>query len=281
MGKCWKCGKEVTLKEEETRCDDCGEILRYWCHNCTEPFDIEDENSKEKIVECKVCGFFICPNCGVCGDNCQKKEWFKNIKEIMESNFEFNIKLNKICDLIEQIKIGKERRLCDNNVSISYAKNRIKSCICRTQGYRVKNIADKEKFSERLQKVLEIPIEKEMTVEEFRESGSYGQEWRDILNTSVCYGWIEVIYKKNKQGDEYALYKRIDKNPCKFLDEKNLFTKFCNKCKKSFDISEEYCDKCVYVKNTNKHIEGEKYGLKLKISNKDICQLPRSEFKIK
>ncbi len=39
---------------------------------------------------------------------------------------------------------------------ISYAKTKIKSCICRTQGYRVKNIEDKNKFAARLQQTLEI-----------------------------------------------------------------------------------------------------------------------------
>jgi DNA-directed RNA polymerase subunit RPC12/RpoP len=30
MGICYKCKKEITLTEEEVRCDNCGEILRYW-----------------------------------------------------------------------------------------------------------------------------------------------------------------------------------------------------------------------------------------------------------
>jgi len=289
MGKCWKCETELTLKEEETRCDSCGEIINYCCHNCKQWFLIGNEKGK-KLKECKVCGFFVCPNCGVCGISCKKNEWCGKIRRILEPEVthatveNFTKKLKEIIAYIEQIKVGKERKLCPNNVPISYAKTRIKSCICKTQGYRVKNIGDKEKFSERLQKVMEIPDEKELTVEEFRESGSYGQEWRDILNTSICYGWIKVIYKKNKQGDEYALFKKVPESEekiCQYLDAQDLFVKFCKKCKRIFSKEKEFCDKCIYIKDTTKHKKGERYLLQLKISNKDVCKLPRGEFTTK
>ncbi len=289
MGKCWKCETEITLREEETRCDACGEILRYWCNGCAEPFDVEDKNGEQQAL-CKWCEFFFCPSCNTCSPNCQKKEVFNFVygtifdnktNRSAEAIIEDVRNVRKIVKYIEELKLGKERRNCINGVPISYAKTRIKSCICKTQGYRVKNIEDKQKFSERLQKVMEIPGGKEMTVEEFRESGSYGQEWRDILNTSICYGWLKVIYKKNKDDEEYALFKRVeeaDEEPCSYLDAKNLFVKKCKNCKRNFNIKEEHCDKCVYKNNTKYHKAGDRYELKLIISNEDVCQLPRGEF---
>jgi DNA-directed RNA polymerase subunit RPC12/RpoP len=29
MGTCWNCGRQVTLQEEQTRCDNCYSILFY------------------------------------------------------------------------------------------------------------------------------------------------------------------------------------------------------------------------------------------------------------
>ncbi len=95
---------------------------------------------------------------------------------------------------------------------------------------------------------------------------------------------MKVVYKENEKGDEYALFKRVpesEEEQCQYLDEKDLFVKFCIKCKRVFNTTEEYCDKCVYTRKTKNHEEGERYKLNFKISNKDICTLERGKFTIK
>jgi len=273
MGTCYKCGKEFTLKEEEIKCDSCGEIVNYPCWSCKQWIDI----SKTKL--CKTCGFYYCTNCGVCGDNCQKGFWCSRLKDILGINIGEE-KLQKILDLIEEIKIGKERRCCPHGVSISYAKGRIKSCIVRTMGYRIKSPKDQEKFNKRINELRSLPLGKQLTVNQSREAGSYGQEYRDVFNYLICCGEFEK--KIIKKGDiEYEVFERCEKGDCQMLDLNKLIIKVCTnpKCKiKEFPLSQTQCcdPNCRYKKGNKK---GQFFPLKLKISNKDICQLNRGDFK--
>ena len=285
MGKCWNCDKEINLREAEIKCDDCGKIINYKCHNCHQWFSIYDEEKKEKISECKTCGFFYCPNCGVCGINCQKENWYKIIKEILnEAELNEDQKIQKICKLIEDIKIGKEQIVCPRGVSISYAKGRIKRCIIRMKGFRVKDDEDIDKFKERLNYITELPIGEIVTINQSREKGSYGQELRDVFNYCLCLGvLIKIKINKIIDGEEkiYDAWRRVEKGECPKLDQKNLFKMECpNKnCKiKTYPLSQTECcnPECRYKKGKNK---GQLRKLKLKISNKEICQLNRGEFK--
>lgn len=277
MGSCYNCGTEFTLKKEEIKCDNCGEIVNYPCWNCKQWIDISKTNL------CKTCGFYYCYNCGVCGENCQKSYWCINLMEILGVNINQD-KLQKILDLIEEIKIGKDRRICPRGVSISYAKGRIKSCMVRMKGYRIKNPKDQQMFNKRVEEVLDKPLGYKFTVNQSRENGSYGQEYRDVFNLCICIGKLEKKKIKKKIEDkevEYEFFERCEKGQCPKLNLNKLIIKVCKnpKCKiKQFPLSQTHCcsPECRYKKGEKK---GEFFPLKLKISNKDICQLNRGDFK--
>ena len=79
MGTCWSCGTEISLRDERTKCDVCGNILFYKCNNCKFEFEIENKKTKKRLKECKLCGYFICPNCETCLTQCVKYDWEKEI----------------------------------------------------------------------------------------------------------------------------------------------------------------------------------------------------------
>jgi len=285
MSECYYCHSEFTLKPEDIKCDNCGKKVNFLCHNCHEWFSIYDEEKKTKIKGCSICGFFVCPNCGVCGDNCQKEDWFFKIKEtINNKKFNEDKKIQKICDYIEEIKINKDQRCCSRGVPISYAKNRIKSCIIRMKGYRVKDDEDMNKFKERIENVLNKPIGEILTINQSREKGSYGQEFRDVFNYCLCEGILEKQkVRKIIDGEEieFIAYRRVENGTCIHLNLKDLIIKICEnpECKiKKFPLSQTHCcdPRCNYKTGKNK---GKPRKLKLKISNKDICQLNRKFFK--
>jgi len=268
MSKCYNCGTEFTLIEGEIRCDNCKKIVNFPCHNCKQWFSIENKK------QCKSCGYFTCPNCLTCGSDCPKNDWAEMIKEIVVMTDE---QLKKLIELIEDIKIGKERKNCPHGVSISYAKSRIKSCVARLKGFRIKNQIDLEKFKERVNQTLDKNLGEELRVSQSREAGSYGQEWRDVFNYLVCEGKLIHQWKTFKEGEKeikYEVFIRCEKSTCPMLDMKGLIIKQCPKCLKVYDLSQISC--CIYKKGIKK---GQPFKLKEKVSNKDICQLSRGDFK--
>lgn len=282
MSKCYNCGSEFTLKNEEVRCDNCKKKVNFPCHNCGKWFSISDEENN-KIKECKVCGFFVCPNCGTCGPNCQKNNWYVELKKIIQND---SI-IKKVIEFIEEIKLNKDQKSCLRGVPISYAKGRIKSCFVRMQGFRIKNDLDLQRFKERVKQVTDLeinPLGKQFTINQTREAGSYGQEYRDVFNYLICKGKIKPIKIKKIVGDkeiEYNGFERIETSDCPLFDAKDLIQKECpnKKCKIGiYPLSEIECccPECKYKKGKNK---GQFYKLKLKISNKDICQLNCGDFK--
>lgn len=281
MGKCWKCETEFALGENETRCDSCGEIVGYSCHECKEPFIVEKEN-KNKLKECKACGFFVCPNCGVCGDSCRKNDWATRIKQIVPTIIKEE--LTELLNYIEEIKLSKEQKNCPFGIPISYGKGstdkgsgRIKSILAKTEGFRVRNNLDQEKFKERLEEIKDMDFDETFTISDKREDGAYGQEYRDVCNLSVCLGELEVFWKLNKKGEKYALFKRVDGNHCVHLNTEDLVITKCPKCNTKYSREQERCrkDECVYKKGEEK---GQARKLIQKLSNKDVCQLRRGEF---
>ncbi len=284
MGTCWNCNKQVTLTKDEVKCDSCGKIVTYKCHWCKEWFSAWDEIKAEKLKECKACGYFYCPNCDVCSNECQTKEWKDIISEIISQDKSDDEKINKILSFIEEIKLNREQKSCIHEVPISYAKSRIKRCYVRVQGFRVKDAEDMEKFEERLNEVLSIDLGEILSVNKSREKGSYGQEFRDVFNFAICLGKLRKIkIEKYIDGEKQELicYKRTEEGDCPYLDTKELIVKVCeNKdCKiKKFPLSENYCcdPRCNYTRGKNK---GQPRKLKLKISNKDMCQLNRNHFR--
>jgi hypothetical protein len=285
MGNCWNCGKQITLKDDEVRCDACGEVINYQCLVCHGWFSIWDEKTGEKIKQCGICGFFPCVYCGVCSPSCEKNLWQSQIKKILSPEIRLDNtpnlqeKINRLSEYIEEIKIGHEQRVCPNKVSISYTKGRIKGCYVRTEGYRCKNLLDIQKFRERIDKVADVEEGTILTINKTREEGTYGQEYRDVFNACICLGKL----KKEKtekiiEGEKTTIevWKRVQNEQCPYLDLKNLILKFCPECKRNYTPNYNQCSVCVIKKGNNK---GQPRQLKLKISNKDICQLNRGFFK--
>jgi hypothetical protein len=278
MGSCYNCGKEITLKDEEVICDNCHKVINYPCHYCKQWFDISETK------ECLVCGFYICPKCGTCGEDCQKDKWQTSITKILSPEITYTTfpslqeKINKLLSLIEEIKISHDKKECLNGVPITYAKSIIKSCIVRMFGYRVKSNEDMKEFEQRLEEVLNIQIGNTLTITQTRENGTYGQEYRDVFNYCICVGKLKKEkIKKLIDGEEieFEVYKRTETAQCPYLDIKKLIIKFCPKCKKECQLNEENCSTCFYKKGKN---IGQPFMLKLRISNKDTCQLKRGEF---
>jgi hypothetical protein len=278
MGVCYNCGVEITLKEEEVICDNCGKVVNYPCHYCKKWFSIDDAKL------CGVCGFYVCPYCGTCGTDCQKEMWQAKITKILAPEISYETfpklqeKLNNLLKLIEEIKISHDKRECPNGVPITYAKSRIKSCIVRMKGYRVKNDEDMKAFKQRVGNILNINIGDCITINQSRENGSYGQEYRDVFNYLICSGKLKKEKIKKLIDDEeieFEVYKRTENAQCPYLDIKDLIVRFCPKCKNKYSLDDETCLNCFYKKGKN---IGKPFKLKLKISNKDICQLNRGEF---
>lgn len=289
MSKCWNCGTELTLKDEEIKCDSCGKIVNFCCNSCHKWFSLYDEKKETKIKECSICGFFVCPYCGTCSPSCNKELWQIDITKILSPEITYSKfpnlqeKINLLLELIEDIKVNHDQVVCpERKVSITYAKNKIKSCVVRTEGYRCKNLLDVQKFRERLEKIGNVDIGIQLTINQSREEGTYGQEYRDVFNTCVCLGKLKKeIIKKDFDGTlkEIEVWRRVEIGQCPYLDLTDLIIKVCPnpKCKiNKFPLEAEYCHECIYQKGKNK---GQPYKLRLKISNKDICKLNRGLFK--
>jgi len=286
MGTCWKCNTQITLKEEYVKCDSCGKIVNYQCHSCKNWFPIYDEKIKSKIKECGICGFFVCEYCGICGKFCEKDLWQAQIMKILSPEINYqNIKnlqnkINSLLTFIEEIKISHDKKQCPKGVPITYAKNRIKSCVARMKGFRVKSKEDENKFNERAEEILDIPLGEKLTINISREDGSYGQEFRDVFNYLICLGKLKkqkVIKDFDGEEREIEVYRRIEDGQCPNLDLKDLIFKICPKCGEEYpqDSPIEYCSCYVYKKGKN---EGKNPKLKIKISNKDTCRLNRGLF---
>lgn len=275
MSECWNCGTEFTLSQSEIKCDNCKKVVNFPCHKCCEWFSIEG------LKQCAYCGFYPCPNCHICRINCDRDEHFNKITSIVyQEGKEEDVLINEIIDYFGDVKLKKDRQECDRNVSISYAKARIKACVVRTMGFRTKNKTDLEKFKKRYEEILDTDLGKQLTVNSSREAGSYGQEFRDAFNYAICMGKLKKI-KIKKDDTEYDAFERIEMSQCPYLDLKDLIVKECPnlKCKiKSYPLKEEFCicPECIYKMGKNK---GQLRKLNPKISNKDICQLKRGEFK--
>jgi hypothetical protein len=135
---------------------------------------------------------------------------------------------------------------------------------------------DKYAFINRLKEITDIPIGTKLTITKIREEGSYGQEYRDAFNLSVCLGKLKIIWIPSiEEKQEYALYERIDESPCKFLSKEDVIINECPKCKKRYSKEEIYCS-CISKKGKNK---GQNIKLKKRVNNCDTCQMYRGDFK--
>jgi len=286
MGTCWNCQTQVTLQEGQTNCDSCKEIIFYHCNSCGEKFEIIDKKTKNKLEECKLCGYFKCPHCDVCYHGCKKYEWQKEILKILRKTIPLHQfpalpqTANEIVKYFELQKISIDRKNCaERNVPISYAKSRIKSLLAKFEGFRVKDKLDREAFLKRVDEITEKPIETILTVNETREKGSYGQEYRDAFNLLVCLGKLEIKkVKKNVNGEviEYEVFVRCEKGSCKYLAQDDLIINYCPICKKVYPKEQIICSNC--PPNKKGKNKGEQRQLKKRLNNKDTCQMYRGLF---
>jgi len=280
MGTCWSCNKQVSLSKEQTKCDTCGETLFYSCNNCKNEFTVENKN--QKLLECKLCGYFFCPNCGVCSYNCKRYIWQDTIMKILAPEFSFmkypilKSKIEKIINYIIEEKTSNKRKECINNIPITYAKGRIKSLMVKLDGFRVKNIKDRDAFVKRVQELTDRVIGFKTTISNIREEGSYGQEYRDAFNLLVCLGKMQITWiPATEDKPEYALYERVDNSPCKYLSKEELVINECEKCKKRYPQEIIECSNCFYKKGKNK---GSNVKTKKRLNNCDTCQMYRGDF---
>ena len=136
------------------------------------------------------------------------------------------------------------------------------------------------KFKQRINEILSIDLGIQITVNQSREEGSYGQEYRDVFNYLVCRGKLKkqkVIKEIDGEKKEMRVWRRIENGQCPYLDLKDLIVKSCPKCKTPYPLEAIECfkEECKIKQGKNK---GQLRKLKLKISTKDICQLNRGLF---
>lgn len=283
IGGCWKCKTQLTLKDEQVKCDKCGTLIRWWCNSCKEPFDIFNKETRKKLQECKVCGYFICPHCGVCSWNCDKFKWQKEILNILKQDIPIgqfptlSKRVEEIVNYIELIKTSHERKTCPRGIPISYSKGRIKNLLSKAEGFKIKNENDRQKFMQRIDEATEIQIGTEITINRIREDGNYGQEYRDALNLLVCLGKFKIKWLKNKDEKDYCIFVREDCDKCLYLSDEDLIINECKKCKKIYkDKNKTICDDCFWErgKNIGKNVE-----LKKRLNSCDTCQLYRGNFR--
>ncbi len=263
MGICQKCRENISLKDDELYCPNCGE-LPYECWNCKE----EITNRKQ----CIKCGFYPCEYCGVCGKACNLASIIEEVK-LLPTDRE---KIERAFEYFE----GKPKLNCIENVPISYSKNRLRQLFLKMNGKNVKAPNDAALFRERFRKIRSSLLSSTWTVNDLREAGTYGQEVRDASYLAVCHGFakatqIEKVVKGKKQ--KYVMFERTNMATCPLLNTKKLLVKRCGKCHKTFDDENlTTCPDCIFTKGKQK---GQPPMLKEVNSHVDLCQLPRIKFK--
>jgi len=263
MARCIHCGKEITLKENEINCPNCG-LPPYKCWHCNTEITGETK-------QCSWCGYFRCPNCGYCNPNCVSLKHIENIK---------NMNIFEIVDYFGDVKNSFDKKKCPNGVPISYAKGKIRNYLLKLKGFHVKNFNDQEQFNKRFkEKIISMPLGHSFTITQLREMGFHGIEIREVCNLGICLGLIKYERKKDKNsGREYDLYTRINGEKCKYFDDEKLIVKKCPKCNKTYPFEQTVCEdpNCKYKRGPKK---GQYRILVERISKVDVCQLSRSSFK--
>lgn len=282
MGTCWNCNTQLSLQRDQTNCDNCGEIVFYKCNDCHQEFEVKDK--KGKLEECKMCGYFKCPHCGVCSWSCERYNWEREIIKILRPEItqasvpNLAQKVREIVNYVEFQKLSTDRMNCPiRGVPVSYAKNRIKSLLAKFEGFRVKDEDDREAFLKRFDEITETEIGTEMTVTSSREKGSYGQEYRDAFNLAVCFGKFEIQKRKHKDSEqEYEVFVRCENGACPKLARDDLIINHCPNCKTIYPLDATVCSKCKpYQKGKQ---QGKLRELKKRLNNKDTCQSYRGSF---
>jgi hypothetical protein len=301
MGTCWKCGTELRLIGKQWLCDNCNEPVGYRCWNCGFDFTIRDPTTKRNIEECRLCGFYYCPDCHYCASDCPRDEWVKLVFNILagQTTLDNSLiisnpkeKVRRIVQLIENLKTEtKEHKVCPYSVYASYARGRrgeqgrIKQLLAKMNGFGVKSNSDAEGFKLKFQKILTMETGSTFTINDLRENGRYGQEERDACNLGICMGELKGELITNKDNQKGIVYTKIvSGGRCKYLRHDNFITKRCPHCNKDYNNSQmsyyqpniEYCPNCVYKKGKRKNTF---YQLISNETNTFTCNCPWNMFK--
>ena len=263
MGTCFNCKEEISLKDGEVNCPSCGEPP-YQCWNCKA--DITGETK-----ECKVCHFFVCPSCGVCGKDCTLLDLIRETRDMGHRE-----RVEYIYNSIQ----SPERKNCPKGIPISYAHCKLRNMALRLQKVLKKNDQDAEAFEERFVKIKRFLPGTKWTITSEKEDGQYGIELREVSNLAVCMGMAkkQKIIKRNSDGKiikEYEEFERVEEDACPKHNFDKLASKYCYKCKKTFPLEVESCPECKYSKGKD---EEQPIKLQIRKSKIHFCSLNRNEF---
>lgn len=302
MGRCWKCDTELRLEGKQWLCDNCNKPIGYQCWNCGSDFTIRDEKTKKNIEECPSCGFYYCPLCQVCAEDCPTHVWLISIKEILSGQVTLEgsliltkteEKIRRIIKLIEEIKKeNKPKKVCPYFVYSSYARGRkgeqgrIKQLLAKMNGIGTKSELDQEGFRRKLGKVININEGESFTIKQLREEGRYGQEERDACSLGICMGELNGKLTTTKDNNKAIVYTKIkNEGKCAYLRQDNYVTKRCPHCHRDYNNSKleyyqpniEECPQCIYKRGKKKDYH---YRLIIQDTNTFTCNCPWEKFRV-
>lgn len=162
----------------------------------------------------------------------------EKIKQIIESNLSVEKKIDKIMELIQNLiktKENKSKSFCYRLVPKSYAKKRIKEIILKFSNIKTKDKEDSEIFKKRYDELSNLPLNSSITVSKIREKGSYGQEYRDVINLMICEGKFSIEKMELTKKDIRNFYKRTNNEFCSYYSPENIWSKKCLKCKSTME----------------------------------------------
>lgn len=270
MAACPTCNKQIKLERPATACPHCNTEVKYNCWSCrTEiiPWVTGDE--------CPNCKYWFCPHCETCGEGCSLKAAAEEYRNA-ETSEQRAAAIAKMAQVLEIAPM----RFCFRQNCHTYAKHDLprylQNIIRDADNKRVTKFTTR--FHEVSEYVKTLGLNTIITVDDvknkFGEEGFYGKEITEVLQQEVCVGRLR---KSN-----INTYVRIEGTTCnKFSQvwQKEGYAK-CPSCKRTFAFTQDFCDHCKYVKNTENNKAGAPYALK-KVTSKNfvVCQMPEEGFK--
>lgn len=273
MSECKNCNKEITLKDNETKCPSCGTEQTFNCWNCSMTI------TPGKNKECPVCFWFICEQCDSCIDECKfELQWIK-INEYIEPKDNIRARSHLRDIVAELIHKKKPMRICERGVPWTYAKNIVPKLIRKIDGIQTKKIGDQQRFEERLANIKSMDDLKEFTVESEREIGFNGNEQRETIYLAACTGLAKLKWEENKNKGKVIGTRDAQAKVCPFFQGfGDIHRRQCPKCKHLYLSTIFECEVCVYQKNTEKNKKGDRIQTRAIKSSVDICSFENEKF---
>lgn len=253
MGKCQHCKVSMTIDDGDVViCPKCRQPP-YRCNTCHLPIGGAEQILGKNIFQCVICGFFICPSCGACGEQCNAPGHVKFLESVIP---EINKNQSwKIIEYFVEFYRGLVHRSCPDGVGISYAKGLNKTMALRLMGAATRTAEDRAAFERRFNEIAGAEIGTEFTIRGVRENGTHGQEYREVFNLGICLGKIQKVRveKKSGSGKYYDKFIRVERDRCKDCNwdilEKEVEKKkrknnidFCNLAREMFVHEKDVID---------------------------------------